>query len=343
MKGNGKTLEDVAKLAGVSASTVSRVIADNPKISLKTKEKVLKCMEEIGYYPNAIARSLASNKTGNLGIIMPHREDEIFSNPFFPEALRGIVKETSKTDYDLLLSTNSKNIEELLIVKKWIRGSKVDGIVLMSSKEDDECIEYLKKVDFPFVLIGSYIGPEKEINYVDNDNEKASYELTKYLIDIGRKNIAFIGGDEKLIVTKKRIEGYKRALKEMNIGFQNELLFIGSFNQQTGFKYGEKIASMENMPDGLVATDDLVAFGVLKAFESLGIKVPEDIAIGSFNNSILSKYSVIPFTSVEINAFKLGEKAIELLVKVIEENIDPQMLTVAYKLIKRESTGEFQQ
>lgn len=338
MKDNVKTLEDVAKLAGVSASTVSRVIADNPKISLKTKEKVLKCMEEIGYYPNAIARSLASNKTGNLGIIMPHREDEIFSNPFFPEALRGIVKETSKTDYDLLLSTNAKNSEELLIVKKWIRGSKVDGIILMSSKEDDECIEYLKSIGFPFVLIGSYCGLEKEINNVDNDNEKASYELTKHLIDIGRKNIAFIGGDEKLVVTKRRIEGYKRALKKMKIEFKEELLFIGSFNQQTGFKYGQEIASIKNMPDGLIATDDLVAFGVLKVFDSLGIKVPEDIAVGSFNNSILSKHSSIPFTSVEINAFKLGEKAIELLVKAIEKDLNSGMVTVPYKIIKREST-----
>nr|WP_300005612.1 LacI family DNA-binding transcriptional regulator [Tissierella sp.] len=338
MKGNSKTLADVAKLAGVSPSTVSRVIADNPKISEKTKKRVVKCMEEIGYYPNAIAQSLANKRTGNIGIIMPHTEDEIFLNPFFPEALRGIVKETSNTDYDLLLSTNAKTGEELAIVKKLIRGSKVDGIILMSSKQDDECINYLKDIEFPFVLIGSPYEMEGEINHVDNDNENAAYELTKYLIEIGSEKIAFIGGDEKLVVTKKRIEGYKRALKDMDKEFKDDLLLLGSFNEKTGFKYGDKIANMSDMPDGLIVTDDLVAFGVLKVFEGLGIKVPEDIALGSFNNSILSQHSPIPFTSVEINAFELGKKSINLLTKVIEKDIHGQLITVPYKIMKRDST-----
>lgn len=340
MKNSSKTLADVAKLAGVSPSTVSRVIANNPKISQKTKEKVLKCMEEIGYYPNAIAQSLANNKTGNIGIIMPHTEDEIFLNPFFPEALRGIVKETSKTDYDLLLSTNAKTGEELGIIKKLIRGSKVDGIILMSSKEEDECINYLKEIEFPFVLIGSPYEMEEEINHVDNDNEQAAYELTRYIIEKGRRNLAFIGGDEKLVVTKKRIEGYKRALKDMDIDFKEELLLIGSFNEKTGFKYGDKIADMEDMPDGLIVTDDLVAFGVLKVFDRFGIRVPEDIALGSFNNSILSKHSPIPFTSVEVNAFELGKRSIDLLIKVIEEDIRGELITVPYKIMKRESTDK---
>lgn len=338
MKENTKTLADVAKVAGVSTSTVSRVIANNPKISQKTKEKVLKYMDEIGYYPNAIAQSLARSKTENLGIIMPHSENEIFLNPFFPEALRGIVNETSKTNYDILLSTNTKTEEELSIVQKLIRGSKVDGIILMSSKEEDECIDYLKEINFPFVLIGSTHKNGGNINHVDNDNEKASYELAKYLIEIGRKRIAFIGGDEKLIVTKKRIEGYKRALNEMNIPFEKDFLFIGSFNEKTGFKYGDKIAHMKDKPDGLIVTDDLVAFGVLKVFDKLNIRVPEEIAVGSFNNSILSKYSSIPFTSVEVNAFELGEKAIELLIKVIEKGLHGTKVTIPYKIIKREST-----
>ena len=338
MKNSPKTLADVAKLAGVSTSTVSRVIADSPKISEKTKLKVLDCMDEIGYYPNAIAQSLAKKRTGNIGIIMPHSEDEIFLNPFFPEALRGIVNETSKTDYDLILSTNAKLGEELLIIKKLIRASKVDGVILMSSKEDDECIDYLKSINFPFVLIGSPYEVEESINHVDNDNEKAAYELTKYLIDLGRKKLAFIGGDEKLVVTKRRIEGYKRALKEMHLDFDKDLLLIGNFNEKTGFKYGDKIANMKDMPDGLIVTDDLVAFGVLKVFESLGIRVPEDIAIGSFNNSILSKQSPVPFTSIEINAFELGKESINLLVRVIEDNVEGERIRVPYKIMKRDST-----
>jgi len=128
------TVNDVAELAGVSPSTVSRVISNNPKISQETRDKVQKCMEELGYYPNAIARSLARSMTGTIGVIMPTRKEDLFLNPFFPEALRGIVKGASAEGYDLLLSTNTEKSGELTVIKNFIRGSKVDGIILMSSK-----------------------------------------------------------------------------------------------------------------------------------------------------------------------------------------------------------------
>lgn len=332
------TLHDVAKLAGVSPSTVSRVVSNNPRISKATKMKVEKCMEQLGYYPNANARSLAIKKTDAVGIIIPTTSDDYFSNPFFPETLRGIIKSASESGYNLLLSTNTEKGEELKVIKNLIKGSRVDGVILMTSKVDDECIEYLKSIDFPFSLIGSTVKKDEKINMVDNDNMLATYELTKHIIDIGRKKIAMIVGDKKLIVSKKRIEGYKKALRELNIKVDEELLFSGSFDEKTGYNYGMKISRLKPLPDGLIVADDLVAFGAMKAFEKLNIKIPEDIAVASFNNSVLAKNSNIPLTSVDINANELGKKAMNLLVEAIEEGTIGKKLLIPYKIFIREST-----
>lgn len=337
-KKNSVTIKDVAKKAGVSPSTVSRVISQNSKISKETSDKVLKCMKELGYYPNAIARSLANQKTGVIGVIMPTTSEDVFLNPFFPEALRGIAKGASKAGYDMLLSTNYEKDEEINIIQNFIRGGKVDGIILMSSKVEDECIDYLCSIDFPFSLIGSPYSRSHKINHVDNDNYMAAYELTRYLTSIGKKNIGMIAGDENLTVTRKRVEGYKKALEESNLLFKDELLFTGSFDEKTGYKYGSIIAKMDSPPDAVIVTDDLVAFGAMRIFEKLEVRVPQDIAVASFNNSVLSRYSNIPITSVDINAATLGYESMKLLVAAMEKDIRGNKVITPYTIHKRKST-----
>ncbi|WP_425447879.1 LacI family DNA-binding transcriptional regulator [Dethiothermospora halolimnae] len=337
-KGKQVTASDVAQLAGVSISTVSRVISNNPKISEPTRLKVLECMDKLEYYPNANARSLAIKKTGTIGIVIPTTSEDYFSNPFFTESLRGIIKGASNLDYDLLVSTNTEKGEELKIIQKFIRGSKVDGIILMTSKINDECIEYLENIDFPFSLIGSTIEQDKRTNQVDNDNYSAAYELTKHILDNGRRNVAMIVGDMDLIVSKERVKGYKKALEDYNIGFDSKLLFSGSFDEKTGYYYGKKISKINPIPDGLIVTDDLVAFGAVKALHDMGVNIPKDIQVGSFNNSSLAEHSNIPLTSVEINASQLGKEAMKLLVDAIENETRGKKILVPYTIYKRKST-----
>lgn len=332
------TIRDVAKRAGVAPSTVSRVISNNPRISKETRDKVINCMEEMGYYPNAIARSLANKKTGNIGVIMPTTSEDVLLNPFFPEALRGIVNGASKTGYDILLSTNSGKGEELKVIQNFIRASKVDGIILMSSKVDDECIEYLYSIDFPFSLIGSPYKYAENINHVDNDNYMAAYELTRYLSMTGRRNFAMIAGDGNLMVTQKRVEGFIKALAESNLQFNKDYLFMGSFDEKTGYKYGEKIVNLNPRPDALIVTDDLVAYGAVRRLEGLGVNIPEDISVASFNNSSLSRHSNIPITSVDINSVELGKEALYLLVDAIENGTRGRKVIIPYTIFKRKST-----
>ena len=337
-KSNHMTVKDVAEKAKVSPSTVSRVISNHPKISEETRVRVLKVMDDLGYYPNAIARSLASKKTGTIGVILPNRSEDLLLNPFFPEALRGILKGAAAASYDILLSTSTELKDELEIIKTFIRSSKVDGIILMSSKVNDECQEYLSSIDFPFSLIGSPYDHKEKVNHVDNDNYMAAYELTTYLSMIGRKRIALIAGEVSQMVTMKRIEGYKKALMESNLPYDEKLLFTGKFDEETGYTYGVAVLNLDPMPDAIIITDDLIAFGATKVFKGAGVSIPGDLAIASFNNSILSRYSDIPLTSVEINSFDLGYYSVDLLAKAINEGVKGKKLIIPYGIIKRQST-----
>lgn len=335
-KTNKPTVKDVAKRAGVSPSTVSRVISNHPKISQATRDRVLKEMEALEYQPNAIARSLARSKTRIIGVIMPSNETDVLLNPFFPEALRGIVMAAARYEYDVLLSTNSKNKEEVDVIKSFIGGGKVDGLILMRSQEDDPNIRYLSTTDFPYALIGSWSGFEG--NHVDNDNIQAAYELTRHILETGKRNIYFASGSLTYRVTQDRLAGYRKALKEFGLTGRDDQVFTGEFDEESGTRIAQAIFKIEDKPDAVVATDDVIAFGLSRAITGLGYKIPEDIAIGSFNNSVLSRYSDSQLTTVDIKAFELGEKSVELLMAAMDQGVRNGSEIIEHELIKRKST-----
>ena len=332
------TIKDVAKAASVSPSTVSRVISGSSRISKETSQRVKTEMENLGYHPNAIARSLASNVSYTLGVIMPNRPGEVLLNPFFPQALSGILKGASGEGYDILLRSQTEKQNEIKVVESLINASKVDGVLLMTREVGDETIKYLKKIEFPYSVIGSPSYEEDDLNYVDNDNEKASFELTDYLIKKGYKKIALIAGDDKLTVTKKRIAGYLKALKQNNVSGDINDIFTGEFNEETGYKYGKELIDSKKDYDGVIALDDVIAYGAAKSFQDAGHSIPGEIAIAGFNNSLLSRQSRVPLTSVDVHADKLGEEAVGMLIRMVKTGKGQPKKIVKYSIFKREST-----
>lgn len=332
------TIKDVAKAADVSPSTVSRVISGSSRISKETTRRVKNEMKNLGYHPNAIARSLASKRSNTLGIIMPNRPGEVLLNPFFPEALSGILKIATRKGYDVLLCSQSEKQNEIKIVESLINASKVDGVLLMTREIGDGTIEYLKETDFPYSVIGSPEFDEDGLNYVDNDNEKASFELTEYLIKRDYKKIALIGGDDNLTVTKKRIKGFLKALRKNKIKVDKNDIFTGEFNEETGYEYGNTLIASKKPYDAVIALDDVIAYGVANAFSDSGFNIPDDVAIAGFNNSFLSRQCRIPITSVDVHADRLGEEAVEILIKFIQSRKSQDKRMVEYTILKREST-----
>ena len=341
MRGEKKmavTIKDVAKLADVAPSTVSRVIANNSRISEATKRKVKKAMEQLGYHPNQNARSLAIQSTQTIGLVMPSSGDVVFQNPFFSMVLQGISESAHNKKYAMHMTTGKSDEEIFEAVIHMVQGKRVDGMILLNSKVEDKAISYLRERDFPFVVIGKPSKDAEEITHVDNDNVRAMREATEYLIDHGHRKIAFIGGSLELMVTVDRLNGYKQALKKANIPIKNEYILHEEFLREGGQEAVSELMALEQRPTSLTVVDDLMALGVLSTLDELGIRVPEQISVVSFNNVLLSEMSKPPLTSIDINIFELGYQASRSLIQKIENRTEPtKRIIIPHKLVERQS------
>lgn len=328
------TIKDVAKLANVSPSTVSRVISDNPRISDATKQIVYKAMEELEYKPNAIARSLANKSTKTIGLIIPNTDEDLFQNPFFIQAMRGISLYSQRRGYKIMFNYSSNPDEELSIVKDFVSSKWVDGIVLLTAYEEDKTIDYLSKEDFPFVVVGRPANL-KDIMWVDNDNFQATYHVVNRLIQLGASKIAFIGGPSYLNFSKDRLDGYRRGLEQRNISIENWMIEeMPGFSELYGYEAVKRICQ-HDIPHAIVTTDDLLAFGVMEYVNQHNL----NIKITGFNNAPLSAYKNPPLTSVDINAEELGHQAAKLLINSLEGQANAiNHYIVETDLIEREST-----
>ncbi|GEM00896.1 DNA-binding transcriptional regulator, LacI/PurR family [Halolactibacillus halophilus] len=337
------TIKDVAKKAGVAPSTVSRVIADSPRISTDTKKRVRKAMKELGYHPNVNARNLAVRSSKAIGVIMPSSAETALQNPFFPEVLRGVGTVAHDTEYSLYVSTGGNDQQLYEEVKRMVYGHRVDGIILLYSRMNDAIMDFLVEEKFPFVVVGKPYENESSITYVDNDNVSASKELTKHLIDFGHKNIAFIGGTTDLVVTSDRFEGYKQALIESGIKVREDYIINDEFNRSSGKKAVEKLLKLKNPPTAMVISDDMMSLGVINMLEEFGLDCPEDVSITSFNNLYLSEITRPPLTTVDIQIYKLGIQGAKCLIEQLQTKDEPaKRVIVPYAIKYRSSTKRFE-
>jgi DNA-binding LacI/PurR family transcriptional regulator len=333
------TIKDVAKKAGVSPSTVSRVISGNSRISEETRKKVLTIMDELGYHPNMNARSLVVRSTETIGMIMPRSAENVFQNPFFPEVIRGISAAAQENAYSILLSAGRDDEEVQRAVTKMVQGRQVDGVILLNSRIRDPIIRYLREQDFPFIVIGRPV--EKNAAYVDNDNMEAAKKATSYLIQKGHRSIAFLGGSPEYMVTKDRLDGYRKALAEAGIPLNPDYILHGEFLEEGGYEAVKQLLIKGKQPTAFVVTDDLMAFGVIGALAEVGMRVPDDVSIISFNNVPLARFSSPPLTSVDIGIYQLGYQAAQKLIEQIRNpSIASSNTLIATRIIERQSVKQ---
>ncbi|WP_096189441.1 LacI family DNA-binding transcriptional regulator [Evansella halocellulosilytica] len=337
------TIKDVAKKADVAPSTVSRVIANSPRISERTKEKVREAMKELGYHPNFNARSLANKSTKTLGIIMPNSANKTFQNPFFPEVIRGISTKAHQLEYGLYLSTGQTEDEIFQEVQDMVQGSRVDGIILLYSRVNDKVMTYLYEQKFPFTVIGRpYDENMKDITYVNNDNFKAAKTVTEYLLLLGHRNIAFIGGNLDFVVTVDHMEGYKKALNNAGLNLSDQYIVFHEELQEGGQEAVIDLMSLNERPTALIVADDIMTFGVMRMLSEMEIRVPDDISIISFNNLMISELSSPPMTTVDIHIYNLGYEAANCLIeKILHPETEAKKVLIPHKMIKRQTCQKY--
>ena len=332
------TIKDVAKEAQVAASTVSRVIKDSPNISEETKRRVREVMDRLGYYPNFQAQSLAGKNTKAIGVILPNAAFHSFQNPFFSEVLLGISTSANKKNYGIYLSTSATEETIYEEVVRMVQGKRVDGILLLYSRKNDKLLAYLNKVKVPFTVVGRPYEKEQQITYVDNDNVQTSFDVTNHLIKLGHKTIAFIGGNQQFVVTIDRLKGYKLALENAEIKYNDRFVIGEQAVKEKGQAIVEALMKLVSPPTAIITQDDLIAFQMISHLEALNVSVPNDVSIISFNNYFVSQHSRPPLTSVDIGITQLGFEATSSLIELIETpSTLPKRITIPTQLIERES------
>lgn len=330
------TLVEIAKQAGVSRSTVSRVINNHPNVDQATRARVRLVAESLNYQPNIAARGLAVGRTRILGLAIPMVVSTLFSDPYFPILIQGITSMCNVMDHSVMLWLAEPEYERRMI-RQILQGGLIDGVILASALMNDPILEALEKRALPFVLIGRHIVGES-VSYVDVDNRHSSQEMVGYLLRLGYERVATITGPKNMGAGVDRFDGYVSALLERRVPFNADLVVEGDFTEEGGYRAMQRLLPFE--PDAVFGASDVMAVGAMRAIHDAGLRVPEDIAVAGFDDIPLASRANPPLTTVRQPIHRLGSTAAETLIDLIEHpGAQARHVLLSTELIIRSSCG----
>ena len=332
------TIKDVAALAGVSPSTVSRTCKNNPSISEETKERVRKAMAELGYEPNFQASNLASQNSRTIGIILPASAKEVYENSFYLEAIQGISHYCNGRQYMTTIVTGQDEAEILDAVRSMSRSGKVDGFIILYSKKDDPVIDYLFNEGLLYILIGKATQYTNQTIYIDNDNLLAGREAAEYLYQLGHRRIAYLGSDSSLMFSADRKAGYQLALASHQLLVRPEYCVEVKNVSENNEEAIRGLLMQKDRPTAILVSDDILAVSLERVCLENHLAIPEDLSIISFNNSLVARLTSPQLTSIDIGAGQLGSEAASQIINHIENpNLLATKIIVPHHLIERDS------
>jgi len=314
------TLESIAKLAGVSRGTVSRIVNGESGVKQASRERVLRIIEETGYYPNSQARSLAGGRTNNIGVVFFGNQSNMLTHHLFYEVLQGIQSSSAANDYDLLLFANrSENDREY-----WKRigdKGKVDGLIIMGERIEETYLSYYRSKQIPYVLIGKRVFEGLPLICVTSDYRTGAYEAAMHLINRGRRKIAYLQGIQGAYHESERLAGYRKALEAAGIGFDGSLLLEGNADEKQAFQAMMELMESGVRVDGVFAGNDLMAFGAMDALRRHGRDIPGDVSVVGFDDVQAAAYHKPALTTVRQDKLRLGKEAISLLLEAMNGSL----------------------
>ncbi len=333
------TLDDVARKAGVSRATASRVVNDYPHVSDRVRQKVLQVIEELDYNPNAAARSLASRRTGNIGFVIPNSLHSFFTDPYFPRLIEGILHSCNENDYTLSLFVFQTPEMEARLLPRLTRGGLVDGIIVQATAMDDNALRKIAAGRVPFVVAGRPIG-FSDCSYIDVDNVRGAYQAVAHLIRNGRRRIATVSGPLNTAVGVDRLEGYQKALHDRGLELDDALIENGDFTKESGYYATQRLLARVPNLDAIFAASDMMAVGVLQALREHGRRVPDDVAVVGYDDIPPAQMSEPPLTTVRQPIQRFGFLAMEILLDIIANGAKPpRQVVLETELIIRQSCG----
>lgn len=330
------TLDDVAEHAGVSAATVSRVVNDYPHVRPEVRQRVLQAVEELGYHPDPIARSLAGQRSGMLGLVVPLAIEGLFEDPFFPRLMKGISQACNHHEYILSLFVFNSQEEEAKLLPLISRKKPFDGLILASVRSGDPLVRKLLANKVPFVLHGRH--EDSRVSYVDVDNVAGAFTAVTHLVRLGRKKIATITGPQDSLATQDRTEGYTRALRSRGYPVNEQLIVHGNFTEASG--YEGMLDLLAQKPDAVFVASDTMALGALRALREAGLTAPDDVAIVGFDDMPHAVTADPPLTTVRQPIQRAGGTAVEIMLDMLENGLEPpRRMILPTELVIRTSCG----
>jgi DNA-binding LacI/PurR family transcriptional regulator len=333
------TIEEIARLADVSRSTVSRVLNNHPNVRGAVREKVLQVVKEHNYTPNAAARSLASSRSYALSVVVPRSAAAFFADPFFPQVIQGISEASTHAGYVLMLSLLTAEMEQPFY-QRVVRGRHFDGVIMLSSDIDDPLLPQLVRDGVPMVLIGRHPYLEN-ISTVDSENREGARTAVEHLLNLGHRRVACITGPLQMQSAVDRRDGYKQALMGRGLPIDPALMVEGDYSQESGFRATQQLlANPAGPPTALFAASDAMALGALAAAHTAGLHVPDDLAVVGFDDVPASAFASPPLTTMRQPSGELGSQAVRVLLSQLDNpSQPPAALRLPATLVVRASCG----
>jgi LacI family transcriptional regulator len=330
------TLADIARWAGVSKMTVSRVISGKGPIADETRLRVKRIIDEAGYHPNLIARSLASRRSMILGVIIPWKEKLLLDN-YFAQVLSGIVDAARGRHYRVLLCPVEISRDDGRQYLNMARTRLLDGMILVQTKSDDPNIDVLAGSEFPFVLVNQR-RYSKNCSFVDSENIKGAQAAIQYLHGLGHREIACVAGSMDESNGRDRLQGYRQTMEDLGLRLREEWIIRGDFEQETAYRESIRLFQGAQKPTAVFCSDDFMAIGVMRRILESGLRVPADVAVIGFDDIEAASYVKPRLTTIRQPMAGLGKTSVEVLLDLIDgRRKAPARRFLATELVKRDS------
>jgi LacI family transcriptional regulator len=312
------TISHIAKEAGVSQATVSRVLNDSSYVKEETKEKVLKVINELNYVPSAIARSLSTSKTNTIGVIIPD-----INNSLFGEIIKGISEVADMHNLNIILCDADEKIEKELKALKFLKEQRIQGIIIIPTSVEDEFngeyVSILESMGIPIVLLEGHVKSSKFSGIYIN-NIDGAYMATETLVKEGHKKIATITGRMTSEAARDRLEGYKKALHSNNIAIEEKYIFNGDYKIQSGYMRTKEILEMEDKPTAIFVSSNMMTLGCIKALNDEKVRVPEDMAIIGFDNLEILNIVGMNISYTSSPTIEMGKRSMKMLIDILKND-----------------------
>ncbi len=329
------TLEDIARLSGVSRSTVSRVINAHASVKEETRQKVLQVIQNVNFQPNLAARGLAAGRTNIFGLVIPASVAYIFTNPYFLILIQGVTAACNAHNHSIMLWLSEAEYKRRTI-SEILHNGLVDGVIVASTLMEDPLVVSLKESKMPFIQIGRH--PSLDVNYIDVDNVRGAQEAVQHLARLGRKRIATISGPHNEIAGYDRYQGYLKGLHDRGLPHISELVEEGDWREASGYTAMRRLMSAS--PDAVFIANDVMATGALQALNEANLRVPEDVSVVGYDDLPYASRERPPLTTMRQPIQAMGSLAVETLIDILEyPQSGTRHIILTAELVIRSSCG----